>query len=192
MKRSEYLFFGMVVLLLTAAGCASIITNSRAVSVQDVIYLTRHQLGPDVIIKHIEATGSRFDLSTEDIVTLKDAGVDERVIETMVELSAPMPPFDWESPWPPYASYMPLNNLPPVRLYDYYYFPLYESYSGYYDYPYSIYDPMLQRRAGLIGRFYEYVPPSSLYRNQNLPYGARRNDSQRPAKQNNDNPGTEQ
>ena len=180
------------ILLLFAAGCASLAANQRAVNMQDVIYLTRHQLGPEVIIKHIESTGSRFNLSTEDIVTLKDAGVDEAVIETMVELSAPMPPFDWESPWPPYASYMPLNNLPPVRLYDYYYYPLYESYSGYYDYPSSIYDPRLQRRSGLIGRFYEYVPPSP-YLYQNLPYGTRRYDSQRPEQNgSDDNPETEQ
>ena len=146
----------LAVLLLAAAGCASMAANQRAVSPQDVIYLTRHELGPEVIIKHLEATDSRFSLTTEDIVTLKEAGVDEQVIEAMIERSGIDPSFAGEPAWPPYASYGPLNGS---RRYESYYFPLYESYSGYYPYPTSVYGPPYTRRSGLIGRFYDYAPP---------------------------------
>ncbi|MFC1485838.1 hypothetical protein ACFL55_02300, partial [Candidatus Latescibacterota bacterium] len=55
---------------------------------------------------------------------------------------------------PPYLRY-PSAYGPPAA-YGYNYYPLYESYSGYYAYPYSLYNPPFQRRSGLVGRFYGY------------------------------------
>lgn len=156
---------GLILFLM--AGCSTMFTNPRAVSIEDVIYLSRHQLGADVIMKHIETTHSRFELTTEDIVRLKDGGVDEEVIEFMVERSTPEPPFAYEYRLPPYLRY-PFVGGPTIV--SEYYYPLYESYTGYYPYPYSLYTSPFLRRSGLIGRFYEYPA---------LPFGTNEDRSRR-------------
>ena len=69
-------YISTILILFLTAGCTTMFTNPRAVSMQDVIYLSKHQLGAEVIKKHIETTHSRFELTTEDIVRLKEEGVD--------------------------------------------------------------------------------------------------------------------
>jgi len=154
-----------VVLLVSVYGCSALVTNPRAVSIQDIIYLSKHQLGADVIITHIESTGSRFALTTEDIVRLKEAGVDEDVIEYMVELSAPQKPFEIDPRYRAYGQFPDQYYIsPPPAVYDLYHYPLFESYTGYYRSPYSIYTPPYRRQSGLIGRFYEYREPTPILR----------------------------
>jgi hypothetical protein len=173
MKRPECVLFVLAVPLITVLGCSSVFVNPRAVSMQDVMYLTQHQLGPDVIIAQLNATDSRFALTTEDIVKLKDAGVDERVIETMVERSGAQASAGEQIILPPAASYGPLDQ-PLLSPYNYYYFPLNDSYFGYYNYPYYL----SERQSGLIGRFYNYglpyyAPPAPTA----IPEGNRRSDT---------------
>jgi hypothetical protein len=49
----------------------------------DVAQLSQAGTDPDIIIQQIEATGSLFHLTTDDIVYLQDQGVDGRVIRVM-------------------------------------------------------------------------------------------------------------
>ena len=55
-----------------------------AVSLQDVIDMSTAGVGDSLIIAQINATDSRYDLSTADILKLKKSGVSERVIAAMI------------------------------------------------------------------------------------------------------------
>ena len=62
-------------------------SHSR-LTVNDVIQLSQASVGDDVIIKQIQKKGHRFDLSTSDILRLKDSGVSNQVIRAMVDPSS--------------------------------------------------------------------------------------------------------
>lgn len=57
-----------------------------------VIKLVRAGLSEGVIIEKIRATPSRFDLGTDSLIALKEAGVPDRVIEAMVQKGQPALP----------------------------------------------------------------------------------------------------
>ncbi len=56
----------------------------KAMTVQDVIKLSKASLGDDVIIEQLKTRNQRFDLSTDQLIQLKTAKVSERVIEVMI------------------------------------------------------------------------------------------------------------
>lgn len=72
-----------------------------AISVQEVIDLSRAQVGDDIIIAKIKSDRSTFTLGAKDILDLKNAGVSDRVILAMVE--AERPPLGVPQPAPAYA-----------------------------------------------------------------------------------------
>lgn len=60
---------GLVVAVM--GGCSTFSTvNPQAATIDDIISMTRAGVGPEVIKSHIEATHSRFQLSSGDIVRL--------------------------------------------------------------------------------------------------------------------------
>jgi hypothetical protein len=68
--------------------------QTRTMTVDDVIKLSKAGLSDDVIIQQIRKEGQRFDLSTDQLVQLKSASVSERVIQAMIqptEDTAPSP-----------------------------------------------------------------------------------------------------
>ena len=150
-----------VVLALT--GCASLeFRNDRAMSVEDIVKISRAGAGTDVIISEIDATRSRFRLDPDEIVMLKEAGVDDDVIEWMIDTGAD--PGYYEGDY-----YYPWDNW--ITSYNYYgYRYHYPYYPGYYPAPYVVY-----REPGLVGRFYRYVPLGRSYR----PYYGRRFEQRR-------------
>lgn len=94
----------LIVLLLGAA-------RAEAVTVKDIIDLTRAGLGEEVLLALIEVDGGVFNIDTATLTDLKKAGVSERVIEAMVrsgrtpppeppEPPAPLPGYDPEPPQP--------------------------------------------------------------------------------------------
>ncbi|MDP2983143.1 MAG: hypothetical protein Q8O92_07430 [Candidatus Latescibacter sp.] len=136
---------GLVVAVM--GGCSTLSTvNPRAASIDDIISMTRAGVGSEVIKSHIEATHSRFQLSSGDIVRLKKEGVADDLLKAMIQtenISSAPPLFDWENPnW----GFTPYDNF------NYYNYP-----TGYYlspyDYPYIVF-----RQPGLLGRFYNYYP----------------------------------
>lgn len=74
--------------------------TASALTVRDVIELTRAGLGEDVILALIEVDPSVFPIDSRTLKALKDAGVSERVIVAMVRSGRMQPPPPTE-PAPP-------------------------------------------------------------------------------------------
>jgi len=176
------------VVMFTLAGCAAfMVVNERAMTVDDVISLSKAKLGSDVIIRQIEVTRSKFRLTPTDLVRLKNEGVDDDVIESMIETETIPEGYGWGygfgyTPydyW--YNQYYPYYNYP---IYDYYYnpFSMYQywgrPYNNYWRSPYTV-----RRTPGMVGRYYEYYPAEPLpgrepaYRDY---FKGRRDDLRRP------------
>ncbi len=141
------------VIILLSGGCASFeIRNERAVSTDDVIKMSGAGAGVDVIISQIEATHSTFRLTPDEIVMLKEAGVQDDVIEWMIDTGAGPELYD--------DNYYPWDNW--ITSYNYYgYRYHYPYYPGYNPAPYVVY-----REPGLVGRFYRYAPLGRSSRSQ--------------------------
>lgn len=87
-------------------------------TINDVIALSQDSVSADVIISQMKATDSYFRLTTDDIVTLRKAGVNDKVINAMIQTSNNPPekrtrtdvypdyyPYWWYSSWYPYYWY---------------------------------------------------------------------------------------
>jgi len=66
--------------------------RADALTVRDIVELTRAGLGDDVLLALIEVDPSVFPIDTETLKYLKDAGVSQRVIVAMVRSSRRTPP----------------------------------------------------------------------------------------------------
>lgn len=143
--KSVRMLLVISVVILLSGGCASFeIRNERAVSADDVIKMSGAGVGADVIISQIEATSSTFRLTTDEIVMLKEAGVQDDIIEWMIDTGAGPELYD--------DNYYPWDNW--ITSYNYYgYRYNYPYYPGYNPAPYVVY-----REPGLVGRFYRYAP----------------------------------
>ena len=138
---------GMAIFLLS--GCSMVAINERAISVDDVIRMTEADVGSDVIIRQIEVTRTRFELTPNEIILLKKAGVEDKVLEVMVETEGYPQYYGDEFGYDPYDySFQYYNHWYPVASH----YP----YIYHYMYPYTSY-----RRADMIGRFYRYAPIQS-------------------------------
>lgn len=151
-----------LVLAAFVTGCSAFTTlNERAVSADDVIKMSSAGIGADVIIRQIEVTRSRFELTPNDIIRLKESGVDEKVLTVMIETKGYPPSYDNGYGYDYYDS-----------RFDYYHswYPV----AMHYPYPYRYYRPYITyRRDGLLGRFYREVPvttpPYRVYDRRNNP-----------------------
>gem|GEM_PF-6290336 len=170
-------------MLVVFSGCSSMVmVNERAISLEDVINLSKADLSSDVIISHIDATRSIFKLTSEDIIRLNEEGVDNDVIEYIINSDIDSERYGWMSSTSPYDYWSHYSTSYYYPNYDYYF----NRHSGYsYNYPYSYYpsyyynrpynnynyggmsyyrSPYYVRRTpGLVGRFYEYAPSVPLY-----------------------------
>jgi len=161
-KVSGVVTIGFIILMIT--GCSAfVIVNERAMSIDDVINLTKAEASSDVIIRQIEATNSRFELEADDIVRLKNEGVEDDVIEFMIETGYTPQRMKRDYNYAPYDYWYNYYNRFYYPYYDYYYNPdAYYLYGGvpYYRHrsPYIV-----RRRPGLVGRHYEYYPSTPLY-----------------------------
>ncbi len=87
MRRIAFFVLPLILLLPPSAS---------ALTVRDVIELTRAGLGEDVILALIEVDSSVFPIDTATLKRLKDAGVSERVIVAMVRSGRMQPPTSTE------------------------------------------------------------------------------------------------
>ena len=115
-------------ILIIITGCSSYMYNrERALIIDDVINMSKANAGSDVIINQIRATHSRFKLETNDIIRLKNEGVEDDVIEYMIRTDFTRRTFGWEFGYRPYDYW--------YYHYDYYYSPtVYPIYDYYYYY----------------------------------------------------------
>jgi len=141
----------VVMVLLLISGCSAFVNVSpREMSIEDIIKMTNAGIGTDVIESQITATHSHFRLDSDQIVLLKEKGVDEKVIAAMIESGEAPEYFDWEYGYSPYEYWFNYyNSWYPVYNYNPYVYP----HSPYSIYPYTVY-----RQRDYIGRFYRYVP----------------------------------
>ena len=81
-----------IISLLAAALCLSLSTTSPAqddaMINDEVISLTKAGLSPSIIIGKIRSGKSNFDLSTDSLIKLKQAGVTDDVVTAMLEAKA--------------------------------------------------------------------------------------------------------
>ncbi len=77
------LFFSILFLqiILTIAVSA----QTETLNNQTIILMTQAGLGKDLIIKKINSVNGNFDVSAQDLIALKKAGVDDDVIKLMLE-----------------------------------------------------------------------------------------------------------
>ena len=147
------LFLAVSVVALAVSACSSLVTiNERAVTVQDIINMTKAEVGPDIIKRHIEVTRSQFMLDPDQIVRLKEAGVNDRVIKAMLDTDEAAELVDLEKSYSLYDYWFNYYNTNyPVNLYSY---PVYPILNFSWDQgPYSSY-----RWSGESGRYYRDFP----------------------------------
>jgi hypothetical protein len=61
------------------------VPSQTATAVADVIKLSQAKISDDIIVQHLSKKGQRFDLSTEQLIQLTNAGVSDRVIQAMID-----------------------------------------------------------------------------------------------------------
>jgi len=74
-------------ILFTANPVYADILNNEA-----ILTLVKAGLGKDTIVAKIKASDQQFDLSVDQLIALKKAGVSDEIIAAMVERTAPRPP----------------------------------------------------------------------------------------------------
>jgi hypothetical protein len=65
------------------------IDHGEGLSTQDIVTLSRAEIHDRIIVSQIENTGTIFQLSSSDILYLKDNGVSQNVIDFMLRTSYP-------------------------------------------------------------------------------------------------------
>jgi hypothetical protein len=148
--------------------------------VEDVVKLSRAQVNEDVIVSYVQTSGTIYSLAPKDLVYLKEVGVSDRVVNTMLDQrkraaevaaqTAPQQPiYQDNTPTatsPTYADSTAVDAAPaeaqpaPSTLYVIPYTPSsysYYGYPGYYSRPYYVY-------GGYYGGYSRYCGPSVVAR----------------------------
>jgi hypothetical protein len=83
MRRSgsAFVLLSVVCLLWTAPSAAEVLTNDT------VLTMVKAGLGEDLIISKLKTSQNQFDLSTAGILKLKNEGVNEKILQAMIETS---------------------------------------------------------------------------------------------------------
>jgi hypothetical protein len=80
----------LVCVFVAVLACSA--ARADALTIRDVVELTRAGLGEDVLLALIEVDPSVFPIDTETLKSLKEAGVSQRVIIAMVRSARTPPP----------------------------------------------------------------------------------------------------
>jgi len=89
----------------SGSSCGAQAAASLSPGLQEVVKLSKAQVGDEVIIGFIKKSGESYHLSAEDILSLKDQGVSQTVISTLLQaqgapISAASPPTPAPQPEP--------------------------------------------------------------------------------------------
>jgi hypothetical protein len=91
--------------------------KSPALTVEEVIKLSQSGFAEELIITKIRKNGKAFDLSAEELLDIKKAGVSDNVIRFLLDPSLvytpPAPPSTPPSPGPPTPAAAPAKKYPP-------------------------------------------------------------------------------
>src|ERR1017187_5091802 len=64
---------------------AAVTPKANALSIADVVKLSKAGLSDDVIIQKVKKNGQAFDLSPDQMIELKSAGVSDKVVAVMLD-----------------------------------------------------------------------------------------------------------
>jgi hypothetical protein len=83
--KQPFIFSSLLVLFLCVALYSSVAAQDEAMTNDEVISLTKAGLSPSIIIGKIRSGKSNFDLSTDSLIKLKQAGVSDDIVAAMLE-----------------------------------------------------------------------------------------------------------
>ena len=165
---SKVLRIIIIGLIFIISGCSEFVTfGDRTMTIEDIIKISKTKLDSEIIIRQIEITHSKFKLETQDIIRLKNEGVEDDVIEYMIGTDFTPDRFSWEYGYTPYEySYYYFNSFYYPYTYNTgSYYPNYDDYyyrMHYYPYLFQSNIQELMQSGHRIGRYY-YQPGYSRY-----------------------------
>jgi hypothetical protein len=83
--KPSFIFSLMLAIALCAVLCSSTFAQDDTMTNDEVITLTKAGLSPSIIIGKIRSGKSNFDLSTDSLIKLKQAGVSDDIVAAMLE-----------------------------------------------------------------------------------------------------------
>ena len=83
--------FTIIGIFLLTVSVSLVSGDDAALTNEDIVRLSQAGLGAEVIITKIKASATKFDTSVEQLLALKDAGVEDDVIAAMVNAGAATP-----------------------------------------------------------------------------------------------------
>ncbi len=110
--------------LVGAILAISSVAVAHAMDVDDVIGMLRAGIGEDVVLKALDASGSTLDLTSDDLVDLKDAGASDSFLDELLNREQQAPSYPSSSNY----YYYPFGTV--YDPFDYYfaYYPYYYAY----------------------------------------------------------------
>ncbi|MEO8572806.1 MAG: hypothetical protein ABI481_02465 [Pyrinomonadaceae bacterium] len=83
--KQRFIFGSFLILALCAAFHSNVAAQDGSMTNEEVITLTKAGLSPSIIIGKIRSAKSSFDLSTDSLIKLKQAGVPDDIVAAMLE-----------------------------------------------------------------------------------------------------------
>ena len=112
MKRATFMLAVLISLRLglpaqtPTSNVAAVTPKANALSIADIVKLSKAGLSDEVIIQKVKKNGQAFDLSTDQMIELKSAGVSDKVVAVMLEPAKP------DAPLPATVGSKPASDLP--------------------------------------------------------------------------------
>lgn len=91
MKSRKLTYFGLLTFLFIVALLPAVSAQDETMTNEEVISLSKAGLAPSVIIGKIRSSKSNFDLSTDSLIKLKQAGVSDDIVTAMLEAKSGKP-----------------------------------------------------------------------------------------------------
>lgn len=91
------------------SGAPQNVTGKTAITVEEVVKLSKGGISEDIIITKIRRSGKAFDLSPEELLELKKSGVSDNIIKYMLDPAQPYTP-------PPSPDLKKTDAPPPVAV----------------------------------------------------------------------------
>lgn len=83
-RTLTFICFGFITVGAPLAAQIKVVGSSSTMTMNDVLKLSRAGFSDDIIIQQIRRQGRPFNLSTDQLISLKYAGISDRVIQTML------------------------------------------------------------------------------------------------------------
>src|SRR5260370_16955148 len=86
-RRSVLTFLALTVCTV----CGSLAQMQKPLTNADIVNMTKQGFDPGLIVKDIQSSNTDFDTSPQELINLKNAGVDKSVMEAMLLAQAKKP-----------------------------------------------------------------------------------------------------